>query len=156
MAATPIEDFRSHWEFVHGMTLAFAEEVPDERWEFSPHPRFAPFCKQLRHVVCVRGVYNDALVSGHADFSRKHEHYAGGLTRDDLVRALVEQHEQLLAIVASPELNATIEAFGRSFSFGEYTHVMIQHESIHQGQWSIYAALGGFETPLLWRLEWGL
>jgi hypothetical protein len=41
--------------FLQKMTLDFAKEVPDEHWQFSPHERFAPFCKQLRHVVCVRG-----------------------------------------------------------------------------------------------------
>jgi hypothetical protein len=33
---------------------------------------------------------------------------------------------------------------------------VIQHEAIHHGQWSVYASLAGFETPLSWRNEWGL
>ena len=50
-----IEDFRKRCEFLQKMTLDFANEVPDEHWGFSPHERFASFCKQLRHVVCVCG-----------------------------------------------------------------------------------------------------
>ena len=153
---TPAEEFKRHWEFVHAMTLAFAAEVPDQRWDFSPHPRFAPFSKQLRHVVCVRGIYNDALVSKHADFSRKHSHYSGGLTRDELVRALTNKHDELMAILGTIENDLVIEAFGKQFNFAEFGHVMVQHESIHQGQWSLYATLGGFETPLQWRLNWAL
>ena len=155
----PADDFTRHWEFVHAMTLDFANEVPDASWDFSPHPRFAPFAKQLRHVVCVRGVYTDALASGHADFARKHEHYAGGLSRAELVAALGEQHNALLrAIDALPDGGAgvSVEAFGKQFTFGQYAHVMVQHEALHQGQWSLYASLAGFETPLRWRLEWAL
>ena len=153
---TAIEAFRRHWEFVHGMTLAFTNEMPDEVWDFSPHQRFATFRKQLRHVVCVRGVYNDAITSGRADFARKHEHYGGGLGRDELVSALLQKHEDLNGILGGLEDGATIESFGKRFAFPEFAHVMVEHESLHQGQWCLYAALAGFETPVHWRLEWGL
>ena len=155
----PTTDFAKHWEFIHAMTLDFAAEVPEASWDFSPHPKFAPFSKQLRHVVCVRGVYNDALVSRRADFSRKHEHYDGPLTREALTSALAEQQDALLAILTALEKESdaiVIEAFGRQFPLGEYLHILTQHESLHQGQWSIYAALAAFETPLRWRLEWAL
>ncbi len=153
---TLVDDFRKHWEFMHAMTLDFAREVPDATWEFSPHPRFAPFCKQLRHVVCVRGVYNDGLASGRADFDRKHEHYTGGLDRESLVAALASKHDKLLTVLDTIDTGRAIESFGRTFPFAEFAHVMTQHEAIHQGQWSVYASLAGFETPLRWRLEWAL
>jgi uncharacterized damage-inducible protein DinB len=151
-----IDGFRKHWEFVHTMTLDFAREVPDASWEFSPHPRFAPFCKQLRHVVCVRGVYNDALATGRDDWSRKHDQYSGGLDRDPLIAALTAKHTELLALLDSIEADRAVEMFGRTIPFAEFAHLMTQHESIHQGQWSVYASLAGFETPLRWRLEWAL
>jgi hypothetical protein len=154
--AALIEDFRKRCEFLQTMTLDFANDVPDEHWEFSPHPRFAPFCKQLRHVVCVRGVYNDALVSKRADFAKKHTHYSGVLTRDELVNALVEKQGALLAIIDTLDTDASIDVFGRPFGFVDFTYTMVQHEALHHGEWSIYASLAGFETPLSWRLEWGL
>jgi uncharacterized damage-inducible protein DinB len=150
-----IELFRNRWEFVNGMTLAFASEIPDEVWDFSPHPRFATFRKQLRHVVCVRGTYNDAITTSRAEFARKHEHYTGGLEREELTEALLLKHEQLLSILAGLDEDAEIEFLGRQFPFVELAYVMVQHEAIHQGQWSLYASLAGLETPLMWRLNWG-
>ncbi len=151
-----IDDFRRRSEFLQTMTLDFASGVPEAQWQFSPHPRFAPFCKQLRHVVCVRGVYSEALVTKRADFSKKHDHYAGGLTRDQLTAALVEKQRDLLRILDTLDTDAPIDVFGRAFSFGDFAYTMVQHEALHHGQWSIYASLAGFETPLVWRLEWGL
>ncbi len=151
-----VEEFRRHWEFVHAMTLDFARDVPDSSWEFSPHPRFAPFCKQLRHVVCVRSLYNETLAAGRADWSRKHEHYTGGLSRDELMRAVAEKNDELGATLDRTNDDLVVEFIGRPFTFGEFAHVMTQHEAIHQGQWSLYASLAGFETPLSWRLNWGL
>jgi hypothetical protein len=43
-----------------------------------------------------------------------------------------------------------------SFTFALFTWEFVQHEAIHHGQWSIYASLAGFETPLSWRASWGL
>ena len=158
--SSPVATFRGRWEFVHAMSMAFVEAVPDRCWDSSPDAGFAPLSKQFRHVVCVRGVYNDGLVSGRVDFSRKHEHYSGGLARDDLVPALTEKHEELLAILDDAErLEApdfAIDFFGRPLDFSGYSYVPVQHEAIHHGQWSLYAAHGGFETPALWRSAWGL
>ena len=151
-----IDDFRARSEFLQRMTLDFVDAVPDEHWDFSPHKRFAPFSKQLRHVVCVRGLYNDALVTKRSDFSKKHSHYSGDLSRDELAPALVEKQNDLLAILDSVDTDATIEFFGRPFGFVDFTYTMVQHEALHHGEWSIYASLAGFETPLSWRLEWGL
>jgi uncharacterized damage-inducible protein DinB len=151
-----VEGFRRRWEFVQAMTLDFATEVPNAYWEFSPHARFAPFCKQLRHVVCVRGLYNETLTAGKADWARKHDQYTGGLSRDELLRALAQKHEDLLAILDRTDDAREVEFIGRPFNFAEFAHVMTQHEAIHQGQWSLYASLAGFETPLSWRLNWGL
>ena len=57
-----IEDFKRRLEFIHRMSVEFAKAVPDDKWRFTPAPSgpsdperhgegFAPFCKQLRHVV---------------------------------------------------------------------------------------------------------
>ena len=59
-----------------------------------------------------RGVYN-ALMTRTVDWTRKHDHYGGPLTR------------------GAP------------------------HEAIHHGQWSVYASLGGFDTPPSWRASRG-
>ena len=156
---TAAAEFRSHWEFVHGMTRDFVDCVPDEYWEFTPHPRFAPFCKQLRHVVCVRGLYNETLETGRADWSMKHAQYGGDLTRGALMQALTDKQEAMLATLDQLDGDGgdrTVEFIGRQLHLGEFAHVIVQHEALHQGQWSLYASLAGFETPPSWRLNWGL
>ena len=151
-----VDDFRHRAEFLQRMTLDFINVVPDADWAFSPGPRFAPFCKQLRHVVCVRGAYNDAMVTHRADFSRKHEHSTGPLDRAALTSALIAKQQELLEILGGVNTHASIDFFGRAFSFGALTYTVVQHEALHHGQWSIYAALAGFNTPLSWQSEWGL
>ena len=97
-----IDDFVRYSKVLHGLTADFVRAVPDDKWDFTPDlpgqsgrapaphrigDGFAPFCKQLRHVVCVRGVYNAALATRRVEWTRKHEHYLGPLTREALPAA---------------------------------------------------------------------
>lgn len=166
-----IEEFAHYSKVLHRLTVDFVRAVPDDQWGYTPDPPersrrapapprlgsgFAPFCKQLRHVVCVRGVYNDALITKKVDWARKHDHYNGALTRDALLPALEEKQRRLLEILKVIEANAVIDWGGTPFTIALFTYEFVQHEAIHHGQWSVYASLGGFDTPPSWRTSWGL
>jgi len=154
-----LETFRDRWHHVNAMTTEFARAVPDSAWQSSPLDGFAPFAKQLRHVVCVRGVYNDGIRTRRVRFDRKHAHYNGDLTRIALLDALNEKHTDLLTLLETlpDDLFApSIDFFGNQASYAQYLYGYVQHEAIHHGQWSVYAAAAGYETPSLWRLQWGL
>jgi len=166
-----IDEFARYSAVLHGLTADFVRAVPEDRWNWTPDPPgrsgrapaphrigsgFAPFCKQLRHVVCVRGVYNAALATGGVDWTRKHDQYGGPLTREALLAALEDQQRQLLATLPTVDVNAPIDWNGTPFTFAFFTWEFVQHEAIHHGQWSLYASLAGFDTPLSWRASWGL
>jgi uncharacterized damage-inducible protein DinB len=154
-----LKAFSQRWAHINAMTTEFANAVPDDSWDASPLEGFAPFSKQLRHVVCVRGVYNDGLRTRRVDFTRKHEFYKGALTRSALVAALAAQHSELLSRLAdlpADPYRPQIDFFGNEVSYAQYLYGYVQHEAIHHGQWSIYAASGGYDPPVTWRNQWGL
>ncbi len=154
-----IETFRPGWAHTRGLTYDFIREIPDERWESAPHPRYAPFHKQVRHIVCVQGVYIDGIRNRVTDFGKKHSHYGGPLDRDSLTAALREKdrllEEVLDEIGPAGEEGHVIEFYGQ-MPLAAFLNVILHHEAIHQGQWSFYATLGGFPTPQSWQLNWGL
>jgi len=154
-----LQTFIDRWNHVDAMTTEFALAVPDRCWDESPNSGFAPFAKQLRHVVCVRGVYNEGLRTGRVDFARKHAFYDGALTRNALVDGLRVKHTELMNLLADLPADLfvpSIEFFGHRASYAQYLYGYIQHEAIHHGQWSLYAAAAGYPTPSLWRAQWGL
>jgi uncharacterized damage-inducible protein DinB len=166
-----ITDFARYSTLLHGLTVDFVRAVPEDKWDWTPNPPgtsgrapaaqrigdgFAPFSKQLRHVVCVRGVYNAALATGTVDWGRKHDHYPGPLTREALLAALDDAQQQLLATLQTVDVDTPIDWDGTPFTFAVFTWEFVQHEAIHHGQWSVYASLAGFDTPLSWRTSWGL
>jgi hypothetical protein len=112
-----IDDFVRYSQVLHALAADFVRAVPEDKWDFTRDPPrnsgrapaphrigdgFAPFYKQLRHVVCVCGVYNAALAARKVDWTRKREHYAGPLTREALLAALNDQQRHLLAGFDTP------------------------------------------------------
>lgn len=164
-------EFAQHSRVLTAMTAEFARAVPAERWHFTPAPataprpptddgrpsiRLGPYSKQLRHVVCVRGVYNDALANGRVDWARSHQHYTGPLEREPLLDALAQQQDRLVELLATIDPDLAIDWDGFPYSLDLFAGEFVQHESIHHGQWSVYAAVGGFDTPASWHETWGL
>jgi uncharacterized damage-inducible protein DinB len=158
MADPALDGVIAQWSHAHEMTLAFLDAIPDEHWLFTPHARFAPRAKQMRHVVGVRGVNTEALTTGRVDFSRKHAHYTGPLERAALRAALEAGHAALTAAAAERVSDPSwrLDFFGMPASLPHLLTKVIQHEAIHHGEWSVYASLAGFETPRLWKVNWGL
>ena len=163
MADPALDGVMAQWAHAHEMTLAFLDAVPDEHWLFTPHTRFAPLAKQMRHVVGVRGVYTEALTTGRVDFSRKHAHYSGPLERVALRAGLEAGHTALVAAAGQVALDQgwRLDFFGMPTSLPHLVTKVIQHEAIHDeaihhGEWSVYASMAGFETPRLWKMNWGL
>ena len=97
-----------------------------------------------------------ALATEKVDWMRKHDHYVGPLTRQPLLAALDHKQRQLLATLETVEPEVPINWDGTPFTFALFTWEFVQHEAIHHGQWSIYASLAGFDTPVSWRASWGL
>ena len=136
-----VDDFERSSNFSRSMTMSFIAAVPEVKWHWSPAPSFAPISKQVRHLVCIQGVYNDGFLTRKADFSRKHDHYVGGLDKESLTAALKEKSARTTEILFSFREHGTadfrMDFFGDTISWIEYCHVMLQHEAIHHGQWSL-------------------
>ena len=156
-----VDDFSSTWRHVRGeLTYDFVRAVPDAQWTASPHPRYRTFAKQVRHLICVQGVYLHGLNERVADFGKKHSYYDGPLDRASLMQGLQDKDTALRAALANiakdGEGKFEIDWFGQRIGLARYLHVLIQHESIHHGEWSFYATLGGFATPVSGQMNWGL
>lgn len=121
--------------------------------------RIHTLSKQFRHVTCVYGVYIEGFKNQNVDFSKKHSHYAGPLQRDQIKLDLRKKDEQL-KVVLNQMKEVGVEKFklnffGVNMTFTEYTHLLIQHECMHIGNWSNVAAIAEFELPKSWKSDWG-
>jgi hypothetical protein len=154
-----IVDFAKTWSYTRKITTDFLDSIPDEKWHYTHHPKYAPLSKQFRHMTCVYGVYIDGFKNQAVDFSKKHTHFSGPLDRSAIKMDLAQKDEQLRSVLnlfTQDQVDSfKLDFFGVKMTFSEYTHVLIQHECMHIGIWSNVAAFGGFELPKSWKSDWG-
>lgn len=156
-----LSELRRSWDFTRNMTMEFIHSVPEDKWEFSPHPKYSPLAKQFRHMIWVTGLYADGFVNRKIDdCESKKTHYSGEIDKENLLRGFAEIDKKLSQILQDLEGENLdefeIDFFGEKMGFSEYTHILIEHESIHHGLWSMYASFGEFETPKSWQQNWEL
>jgi uncharacterized damage-inducible protein DinB len=160
MQTEALRQFQSSWKFVRSLTVEFVDTTPAEHWMTSPHSDYAPLAKQVRHLVWVSGLYNDALQNRKINLKNKKTCYAGTLERGELRAALQAQDEILWAILSplnEAEANRySMDFFGGNSGLYEFLNNMIQHESMHHGMWALYAKLAGFPCPRTWKSTWEL
>lgn len=155
-----IEEFENSWKYTRQMTTTFIDCVPESKWTFSHHPKFAPLNKQFCHMVKVYGCYVDAIQSRDLDMKKKDSFYSGKGDRksiQDSLFALDRKFTEELSLLKQNGLDGfVVDVFGMKMGFTEFSHVMIQHEVGHFGIWANYAAFGDFQTPAMWQSDWKL
>ncbi len=158
--STIIEEFKSSWRYTRDMTTQFISCVPEDKWNYSHHPTFAPLQKQFRHMTKVYGCYIDAMESKKLDMSKKKIMASATETRSDILSCLDNYDKKLDSILTKLKETGLkdfkVNVFGMIMGFTEFTHVMIQHEVGHFGLWKNYAVFGSFETPKIWQTDWKL
>ena len=154
-----LQDFARHWRFARGMTYEFIEGVSEKNWLFTPHSASSPLAEQFRHMAQVAGVYNSGLRNGALNWSLKKDSYDGPLDKAMIVASLRDHDadlDALLGEVYSSDLrDRKIDLHDNRVGVVEFTYVILHHEAVHQGQWAMYAKLGGWELPPRWRFSWG-
>lgn len=154
-----IREFEKTWFYNRSITNDFLDCIPDDKWQFTHHPKYAPLSKQFRHMTCVYGVYIDGFKNQAVDFTKKHSHYTGPLDRLSIKNDLAKKDLELKAVLktfsAEQVANFRLDFFGVNMTFSEYTHVLIQHECMHIGIWSNAAIFGEFDLPKSWKSDWG-
>jgi len=157
---TVLDQIQNTWDYQRKVTNDFLDCIPDDKWNFSHHKKFNTLAKQYSHMVCVYGVYIDAIKNQKVDFSKKKSFYNGPLEKSPIKKALLEMDQKFtieLRNLLNKDLDKyTIDFFGQQMGIIEFSHVMIQHECVHMGICANYAAFGEFETPKSWQNDWVL
>jgi hypothetical protein len=153
-----IDQFAKTWWYNRQITMDFLEVIPESKWDYTHHPKYAPLSKQFRHMACVYGVYIEGFKNQAVDFSKKHSHYTGPPTKEAIKSGLQKKDDELKAVLVAMKDSEVesfkLDFFGVNMSFTEYTHILVQHECMHIGIWSTMAAFGGFELPQSWKNDW--
>ena len=147
--------FKSEWKFTRGLTLELLDSLTDAELSQTPSPELGPFWKQFRHVGCLQECYMEALNTKKIKFDYRNKRYRGGCSKSALKAYLRALDRELVQAFEGIDSNATIGWEGEMVSVFQHLMRMLAHETLHHGQWIVYACLMGKQLPPGWK-AWGV
>ena len=160
-ATSILEDAIETLTFSREGTIGEARNVPDDRWDYRPHPNARSFAEIVRHMVQATAMLVGEAADAAGDFQRRppDEHvkaHAGDLPETMSPAALIEALERTHDIsvsrirAAGEELmNTAISRFdGGTWHRITYIFYAASHEDYHRGQLAMYARTMGIVPAL--------
>ncbi len=164
---TLLEEAIESWQFAREGVLAEADVIPDEAYDFRPHPEAKSVHEILLHVAEAGLMMAGELTNPDGDFTREVDggflaHYAGHLPRDPdpselrgLLESTFDEGVAKFRDAGEVQILQTIRRFdGQSWTRLAWMHHGIAHEEYHRGQLATYARALGL-VPALTRMIHG-
>ena len=138
------------WNDIGRKLIAIAEDLPEDKYDYKPHPDSRTFVGNLLHASASMYYFTD-LAQG------KKERYGDDPKRDELktraqvvafVKKCVADGADLLKAKGDKGLMAPVNAGGpRLQSFGDLAYGIIEHSGEHYGQLVVYYRINGMVPP---------
>jgi uncharacterized damage-inducible protein DinB len=165
--ARPIlDDAIEALSFAREGTIAEASNIPDERWDYRPHPNARSVAELIRHMIEAAAMLVGEAADVEGDFKRRHprEHVAAhagdlgeSMTPTELKDALQRTHEVSVERVrkaGAAHMATPIRRFdGGSWRRDTYVFYAASHEDYHRGQLALYARTMGLIPALTQRIH---
>ena len=142
-------------------TIAEARNIPDDRWDYRPHPKARSIAELVRHMIEVAAMIVGEAAAAEGDFQRRppaahvREH-AGELPEAmspaELREALERTHAanvNRVRAAGEQHMASNIRRFdGGTWSRITYVFYAASHEDYHRGQLATYARSMGLVPAL--------
>lgn len=154
---TEIAQWVEAWRQTRALTYDLLHVLPYAVMNFSPHPEFGTFARQIRHAADIEAAAVAALRTGTMDLAGHPRQRGLEQSKEDLEGYMRHVDEELVAALRA----LTPEQLARRVNWGTTTptllqHLMwlLQHETLHQGMWAFYAKIADLPLPQSWKNAW--
>jgi uncharacterized damage-inducible protein DinB len=144
----PMKDFIEQWRISKEFTIAVAEKMPAEHYDFKPTPEQFSFAEQMAHLA-MSSLYRFAQLTG-----EQFKPPAKDLSKPAVIRLLNESFDYVLAKLPSITAEQTtgktfdVKWEGRPVANGrEMMLNMFMHVAHHRAQAEVYMRLKGIAPP---------
>jgi uncharacterized damage-inducible protein DinB len=139
-------DFLPTWERAGTFTLAYAEAMPADKYDFRPTPEVRTFAEQLLHIAGSNAFFGN-LVS---KLPQPEVDLKGATTKAEImsaVGAVFGYCAECIRAMPTAEVEEPINLFDQNFTKDQVVLLMRDHVTHHRGQTVIYLRLNGIVPP---------
>lgn len=164
--ATLLQEAIEAWEYARRGVLAEAAVIPDESYDFRPHPRARDVRALLLHILESGLMMVGELTNPEGDFTRRAPdalmaEHAGHVPRDagpaqvrELLSTSLETGVARFREVGEVRMLQTIRRFdGALWTRLAWMHHGIAHEEYHRGQLAMYVRIQGLVPALTRQIQ---
>jgi len=156
----PVNYLLAEWGVTRKLTLDFIRNTPLEKLNASlPRPGLNTIHKHLVEMAQVQRAYTGVLRGKRLDFSRvtDGEDLKPADDRNKIVTLIKEEdHFFQKSAEKIKDWNKQTKIFGGSYPLYSIVEIMIRHETLHHGQFIVFAYLLGIKFPDSWIKQWAL
>ncbi len=151
-----IEIIRTNWTLARGLTLDLLESLTESDLAYSPGGDLGPVWKQFRHVGSVHECYMEALITRQMRFEYRDKNFNAHPTKPLLLAYLRALNTEFIVTLDGLDWEQTIcwSDEDRPTLF-EHLLRLVQHETLHHGEWIAYLRLLNKTFPPSWK-AWGV
>src|SRR5579859_5880593 len=148
--ASPSQAVLESWNEIGRKLIAMAEDLPEDKYDYKPHPDSRTFVAQLLHVSASMYFFTDDAVG-------KKARYGDDPKRDELktkaqvvafVKKCVQDGADLIKAKGDKGMNVEVEDGGPTkIRLYDLAYGLIEHSGEHYGQLVVYYRINGMVPP---------
>src|SRR5690348_607639 len=147
--ASPSQAVLESWNAVGRKLIAIAEDLPEDKYDYKPHPDSRTFVQQLLHVSASMYYFTDTAQGKKARFGDDPK-------RDELktkeqvvafVKKCVQDGADLIKEKGDNGMNTEVAAGSQMMRLTDLAYGLIEHSGEHYGQLVVYYRINGMVPP---------
>jgi uncharacterized damage-inducible protein DinB len=138
-------EFAKHWKVARDLTLAVADAMPAESYDFKPNPEEMTFGEQIVHIAGGNYGYCARLANAKSPFAKPDK--ADKVTAMKLVGDSFDYCTGAISGLTDDQLNEMRGPEGHQVSVREVTLGLLTHMAHHRGQAEVYLRVKGIKPP---------
>ena len=149
LAAAPVfaadfgQEFAKHWTIAKDLTVAVANTMPAESYDFKPNPEEMSFGEQMVHIAGGNYAYCARLTGGKSPFAKPEKS-----DRPTAVKMLAESFDYCATAVGGiKDFDGMIGPEGKQTGVREVMLGALGHMAHHRGQAEVYLRVKGLTPP---------
>ena len=149
-APSPSQALLESWNYVGRKLIAIAEDLPEDKYDYKPHPDSRTFVGNLLHASASMYFFTDTALGQKARFGDDPK-------RDDLktraqvvafVKKCVQDGADLIKSKGDKGLNEEVSDGGpQKIRLYDLAYGLVEHSGEHYGQLAVYYRINGLVPP---------
>lgn len=138
-------EFVKHWQVAKELTLAVAEAMPPENFDFKPNAEEMSFGEQIAHIGAGNYSYCSRMTNAKSPYAKPEKFDKATVMK--IAGESFDYCSEIVGKLSDDQLNEMRGPEGRGMTVRELSEGVMMHMAHHRGQVEVYLRVKGIKPP---------